>query len=697
MTFSSIHITIPFPLDQHLSCFTIIDSHFTVSDFIQKTLNQIYPNFNLNPNEYGIYVLPQGKWLFSKCMLSDYIEYVSPLQIEQFQLRPKKLISITVSCLQYKSTIFCDPNQPIGMLSKRAAEIFLQQENNSNSVLFLPSSKTIRISQSQIQNISLMLDSSQLPSLNSGSDTQKEKFFEWDCWSIWYKHRFIPDDTPCSMLHFSNVHMRRETKAQTKPIYTLFRTSLKETLLRELDIEKKRKEHKKEKKHSKMSENNEIIIESSSTESPAEVIKIKTTHTSPLGPNSLVPLNLTRVLTSQKSPRSRSPRSPRSSRSGHSSHSSRHDSDDILDSFFDKIENHIPIFLEYIFQKIESNPKVEGIFRKSGLQVTIDAFIEKVDSMFQTIFSESSQSSNHNSSAFKEELKSLIEAQQPHDIIGVLKSYFRVLPESLIPKIFYDLIFEASSISDPEKRLPIYRCIINSMPAANYAVLKRLSKCLNIVINYSDENKMNLMNIIICLFPALIKNRTDVDQLILLSQSKVQSTIGYDLFEKRHANFLYSRKNRKGVEIPSNIVKCVEKIDNNDQIHVGKTYILLKDDKPDKYTISIDNNRQVDVPLGSFERDPSIKLSHFSNWKVIDQDDDVNFEYLPILSQDVAPGVNAEVKYQQKRLKTAGEKLQNDINELTEILNSLSNNEEVNKDDIRKKLQEMSVIEDYWY
>lgn len=690
MTFSSIYIKIPFPLDQHSSCFTIIESHFTVDDVIQKTLNQVYPSFNLNPNEYGIYILPHGKWLFSKCKLSDYIGYISPMQIEQFQLKPKKLVTITVCCLQFKTSILCDPNQSVGTLSKRAAEIFHQKENGSLK---------IRKSQSHTQNIPLLDDTQPILSINT-QDNQNESFFDWDSWSVWYKHRFVPDDTPCSMLNLCEVQMRRETEIQNNS-FALFRVSLRETLIREQNLERKekkeKKEHRKEKKHFKSLENSDNDSEKRANEAPVEV-KVKALQVSPLSPKSLGPLNLININNAQKSPRSaRSPRSPRSSRS-HSSHSSRHDSGDVLDSFFDKIETQIPVFLEYIFQKVESNPKIEGIFRKSGLQLTIDSVIEQIDSTYKTFFSESESTSNCSSySSFKEELKALIEAQQPHDIIGVLKSYFRLLPESVIPRIFYDKIFQAASITNDKERLLSYQSIINSLPAANYAILKRLSKCLNVVINYSDDNKMNLLNIIICLFPALIKNRTDVDQLTLLSQSKVQLSIGYDLFEKKHAHFLYSRKNRKNFEVPASTAKCIQKVEGNDSIRVGVDYIILKDDKPEKLLISIDNNRQSEVPSNCFERKPPFKLNSFSDWIVIDQPNDISFSYLPILSENVNIGVNDEIKYQKQRIKTAKDELEDEVNELADMLDSLLNSEEANKDEIRKKLQEMSTVKDYLY
>lgn len=694
MTFSSIYIKIPYPLNLRSSCFTIIESHFTVYDVIQKALNQVYHDLNLNPNEYGIYILPHGKWLFPKCKLSDYINYISPMQIEQFQLRPKKLASITVTCLQYKTSILCDPNQTIGSLSKRAAEIFGKKENNSNSS---GSSQGIRKSHSHIQNLTLVKDSQSAFSIFS-QDDQSDSFFDWNNWSIWYKHRFVPDDTPCSMLNFCEVQMRRETNIQTN-VFALFKRPLRETLLHEQNLEKKerreKKEHRKEKKHSKLAETPDASPEKRSNEAPVEIKKkfqMKTLELKSLGP-----LNLSMVSSNtQKSPRSgRSPRSPRSSRSGHSS---RHDSGDKLDSFFDNIEKKIPVFLEYIFQKIESNPKIEGIFRKFGDKSVIDSLIDRIDTMYKSFLSDNESSTNTLTfSSFKEELKTLIDSQQPHDIVGLLKSYFRVLPESVIPRIFFDKIFETASITDSKTRLLSYKCIINSMPAVNYAVLKRLAKCINVIINYSDDNQMNLMNIIICLFPALIKNRTDVDQLTLLSQSKVQTTIGFDIFEKKHAHFLYSRKNKKSVEVPSSTAKCIQKVEGNNQVNVNANYLILRDDIQDKYLISLENNHQAEVPSSCFEREPPVKLSPFSDWTFIEQTDNLDFVYLPIMSKSVNIGVNAEVKYQDNRIENAEKELGDEINELSDILNSLLNNDDCNRDDIKKKLQEMSSIKDYLY
>ncbi|OHT15928.1 hypothetical protein TRFO_13584 [Tritrichomonas foetus] len=326
----------------------------------------------------------------------------------------------------------------------------------------------------------------------------------------------------------------------------------------------------------------------------------------------------------------------------------------------------IPEILEYLFQKVEANPKIEGIFRKSGGQANIDAVIAQVDAGSEI------------------NIKELIDSQQPHDVTGILKSYFRMLPEPLFPPIFYDKFVDASSISTLETRLPFYHRILDTMPAINYAVLKRLSQCLKIITDHSEENKMNMYNIVICLMPALVRSKSEGDQAAMLMKSKVQATIGCDLFD--YPEYMFETKT---ITIPSKTVKCIKQ---NELLKEGEKYQIL-DEKVDKITVQV-NERQVEVPTDCLERDPDITIEPFKNWAFNDSQCICNLQYLPINRPKTAKGVNESIEKQIEHIEQANKALKKKYKKLNSLLTTIekNNDEQIDKDKIKRLIEEISHV-----
>ena len=66
-----------------------------------------------------------------------------------------------------------------------------------------------------------------------------------------------------------------------------------------------------------------------------------------------------------------------------------------------------------------------------------------------------------------------------HAVCGVVKYWFRVLPETVIPESFFDPILDAARIPDLNERLTKIREIVHNLPRAHYYVLKRFSEHLD--------------------------------------------------------------------------------------------------------------------------------------------------------------------------------------------------------------------------
>lgn len=686
MTFSCIDIKAAFPFDQHFICTLNIQPDYTIQKIIEKALSQLYPHFKLDPKDYGIYVVSKDKWLFPQCTLLDYSQYFTRSEISELQLRHKNLIPITISCLQYKAIIYCDPNQPVSVLAIQAAKVFHQKEyenekasSNSRTTGKISSSYSFTDATSHKRQYLQVSRSAFTDTISSANNSQlttnnnNDSFFAWGIWSVWHGKRFIPEITPCELLIDLPLQLRREITPETDKIMynvPLFGRPLREQIMREINSEKKEKRDRKSRKSRRKS------FFETTAEKNMDPLYGKTK------PNKILRA------------------------------AAHHQSDSLVDPF-EKIGDKLPLIVDLLCDKIEACAKTEGIFRKSGLQTTIDTFIQQVDSMYLSTYSMISSVSSsslfldmNNQNDFipsannmdyhtlKEKLKSIVNEQNPHETVGILKSFFRLLPEPLIPPIFFSRFVSVSSIPEIEKRLPIYRCIIDSMPATHAAALKRLARCMDVVSTEFDSNKMNISNIVICLFPALLRtkqNDKNMNGIAALNQSKIEMSIGYDLFEKNNVDFLYSHRKRN-YTIPSSHAKCIKQLETPDSnVSLNSNYVIVKNDKPGILTIVNDINKQIDVPIDSFQRD-FIPVLPFSDWQMVEQKYSVDFQYLPISSDKVSEQVNQAITNQNKRLTKITNNLKSNISELSRILEALNAGEPVELFDIERVIQASNNI-----
>uniref|UniRef100_A0A1A8N460 Rho GTPase-activating protein 17 n=4 Tax=Nothobranchius TaxID=28779 RepID=A0A1A8N460_9TELE len=97
----------------------------------------------------------------------------------------------------------------------------------------------------------------------------------------------------------------------------------------------------------------------------------------------------------------------------------------------------------------------------------------------------------------------------PHAVAGALKSYLRELPEPLMTYQLYDEWIQASSVSDPDKRLQALWLVCDKLPKSNKNNLRYLVKFLAKLAQESEVNKMTPSNIAIVLGPNLLWAKTE--------------------------------------------------------------------------------------------------------------------------------------------------------------------------------------------
>jgi hypothetical protein len=118
-----------------------------------------------------------------------------------------------------------------------------------------------------------------------------------------------------------------------------------------------------------------------------------------------------------------------------------------------------------------------------------------------------------------------LEHSDVHAVTSVLKSYFRSLPEPLVPFGAYSSVISITNIKDEATRIKaIYECVF-ALPPCNHATLTRLVSHLAWVAQRSKSTGMTSHALAVVFGPALIRAPQDVSPLASLNDIGKQTQI----------------------------------------------------------------------------------------------------------------------------------------------------------------------------
>lgn len=142
---------------------------------------------------------------------------------------------------------------------------------------------------------------------------------------------------------------------------------------------------------------------------------------------------------------------------------------------------HIPSFLVEACTSLEEHIHTEGLFRKSGSVIRLKALKNKLD---------------HG--------ESCLSSAPPCDIAGLLKQFFRELPEPILPADLHEALCKAQQLGTEEKNKAtlLLSCLI-----ADHTVhiLRYFFNFLKNVSLRSNENKMDSSNLAVIFAPNLLQ------------------------------------------------------------------------------------------------------------------------------------------------------------------------------------------------
>lgn len=97
------------------------------------------------------------------------------------------------------------------------------------------------------------------------------------------------------------------------------------------------------------------------------------------------------------------------------------------------------------------------------------------------------------------------------EVAGLLKLYFRTLPEPLIPRTLFDPLIAADDggAAGPQRRIETYKVVVSMMPRLARDTLQYLAEFLLRVADRASVNKMEAKNLAVCWAPTLMRGGTD--------------------------------------------------------------------------------------------------------------------------------------------------------------------------------------------
>ncbi|CAF3497682.1 unnamed protein product [Fusarium graminearum] len=162
-----------------------------------------------------------------------------------------------------------------------------------------------------------------------------------------------------------------------------------------------------------------------------------------------------------------------------------------LSRLYERDSLAVPMVVHQCIQAVDMyGLNVEGIYRQSGSM----AHIQRLKTMFDTE-SSSPALDFRNPESFYHDVNS---------VTGLLKQFFRDLPDPLLTLEYHDSFVAAAKHDDDTLRRDSLHAIINSLPDPNYATLRALTLHLWRVMDNSHVNRMNCHNLAVIFGPTLM-------------------------------------------------------------------------------------------------------------------------------------------------------------------------------------------------
>ncbi|XP_029349506.1 rho GTPase-activating protein 11A isoform X2 [Echeneis naucrates] len=173
----------------------------------------------------------------------------------------------------------------------------------------------------------------------------------------------------------------------------------------------------------------------------------------------------------------------------------------------------VPSFLVDACMKLMAHVDTEGLFRKSGSVIRLKALRAKLD-------------------AGEECLSTAL----PCDVAGLLKQFFRELPEPVLPTELQEAFLKAQQLPTEEDRTSATLLLSCVLPDRNLCVLRHFFDFLHNVSQRSAENKMDSSNLSVILAPNLLHSGDGTEKMNanIEKRLKLQAAVVHCFIKNSH-------------------------------------------------------------------------------------------------------------------------------------------------------------------
>ncbi|KAK2826189.1 hypothetical protein Q5P01_020403 [Channa striata] len=159
----------------------------------------------------------------------------------------------------------------------------------------------------------------------------------------------------------------------------------------------------------------------------------------------------------------------------------------------------VPSFLVDACMKLLAHVDTEGLFRKSGSIIRLKALRAKLD-------------------VGEECLSTAL----PCDVAGLVKQFFRELPEPVFPIELQEALIKAQQLSSEEERASATLLLSCILPDRNLSVLRHFFDFLHNVSKRSSENKMDSSNLSVILAPNLLHSGDGTEKMNVNTEKRLK-------------------------------------------------------------------------------------------------------------------------------------------------------------------------------
>ena len=92
----------------------------------------------------------------------------------------------------------------------------------------------------------------------------------------------------------------------------------------------------------------------------------------------------------------------------------------------------------------------------------------------------------------------------PYDVASLIKQFFRELPDALLTTRFHDTFLKCQSIESECDRLSAVHLLCLLLPWHHLSTLRFFAEFLANIARNSEQNKMDVNNLAVCLAPNLL-------------------------------------------------------------------------------------------------------------------------------------------------------------------------------------------------